>query len=144
MALLPGQPPPQLGAAPPNLGAATQQQGNPGNMAQAISAVRNAVRMLEQALPNIPMGSPLHDDVLKVTQSLSKHMQPGEGGQGLDLQHLMQMVRSQSQQAPMGALQRMFPQRPNSPPAMPGQPPAGGAPPGGPPLMPTGGEAPPG
>lgn len=96
--------------------------------------------MLEQALPNIPMGSPLHDDVLKTITNLGKHMQPGEGGQGMDMQSLLQMARQQAQQQPMSALSRMFPQQPNQPPAMP---PGGGAPgAGGPPVMPTGGPPP--
>lgn len=86
------------------------------------------------------MGSPLHDDLLNAVGKLSKHMGgPGQTGGmgGLDMQSLLQAARQQAQQMPMGALQRMFPQQPNAPPAMPGgggMTPAGptpGGPPGG-------------
>lgn len=114
--------------ARPNIGPVTTPQPNAGAAAAAMQDVQNAVRMLEQALPKIPMGTPLHTEILSATTKLSKHMQPGEGHQGLELQSLLQMARQASQQSPMAALSRMMPQ-PNQAPAMPAAGPGGGAPP---------------
>lgn len=119
----------------------TQPQGNPGNMAAGISAVRNGVQMLQKALGVIPVGSELHGDVLKALTNLSKHMEAGQSATpALDMQQLLQMARGQAQQQPMAALQRMFPQAPNQPPA--GMPTGGGPGGGMPPIMPTGGPPP--
>lgn len=113
--MMPGQAPPQISAAPPNSGPATMPQGNPGNSAAAMLQVRNAVQMLEKALPSIPMGSPLHSKIMKVTSELVKELSQGDENQALQLQSLVQMMRSQSQQQPTAALTRMFPQTPQTP-----------------------------
>ena len=132
----PAAPPPPGGMPPaaPAIGPATLPQGNPGNAAKAMNDVRNAVRMLEEALPKIPMGSPFHEAVMKAAQGLLKHLQPGDGNNGLELQSLLQAAKQQSQGAPMAALMRMG--QPGGgggmPPAMP---PPGGAPGGAPPPM---------
>lgn len=121
--------PPGMPGAKPNIGPVTTPQPASGNAAAAMNDVRNAVTMLEKALPAIPMGSPLHTEILSVTTKLAKHLTPGDGQPGLELQSLLQMARQASQSQPMAALSRLMPQ--------PGQPPAMGAPPG------PGGEAPP-
>ena len=111
------------GSTPPNLGPVASPQPNMGNSVKAMSDVRNAVKMLESALPNIPIGSPLHGEILNSTKALLKHLQPGDGNSGLDLMSLLQMARGASQSQPMQALMKQAPQ-PNAPPAM-----AMGAPP---------------
>jgi hypothetical protein len=128
---IPGQPqlPPSVSPAAQNLGPATAQQGNPGNAAAAMIEVQNAVKMLERALPMIPMGSPLHEKVLKVASELGKAISEGggQGNQALELQSLIQMARQSAQSAPQNALARMFPSQgaAGAPPAMAqgGQPP---------------------
>jgi hypothetical protein len=115
--------------AKPNTGPATSPQPNAGNEAAAMNKVQLALKTLEEALPQIPMGSDLHHEILKITTQLSKKLQPGTGSPGLQMQELLQMARGQAQSAPMQALARM--QAPaDAPPAMPG----GGAPGGGPPM----------
>lgn len=119
---MPGQPPSP--AAPPGAGAAPAappQQQNQGNAAQAMSLVRNALEMLQKALPMIPMGSPQHEALLKAVSTLSKGMEHNEGNKGVDLQSLLQMARQSSQQSPVQALNRMHPD-PTSAPAMPTPP----------------------
>jgi hypothetical protein len=88
--------------------------------------VKNAVEMLQKALPSIPMGTPLHEKVLKVTGELAKELSQTGGGenQALQLQSLVQQLRSQSQQQPLAALSKLYPSQPGSP----AMPPAGGAP----------------
>ncbi len=131
--------PPQLRQPQPGLGAVTQPQGNPGNMAAGISAVRNGVQMLQKALDVIPVGSELHADVLKALTNLSKHMEAGQSATpALDQQQMLMAAKAAAAQQPMNALQRMFPQAPNQPPA--GMPGAGGG--GMPPMMPSGGPPP--
>src|SRR5271170_3416887 len=121
--MMPGQTPPQLAAAPAQSGPGTMPQGNPGNSAAAMMQVRNAVQMLEKALPSIPLGSPLHAKIQKVTTELVKELSQGDENQGLQLQSLVQMMRSQAQQQPMSALSKLMPSSPQSP-ALPA---AGGA-----------------
>ena len=111
-------------AAPGNLGPVTTPQPNMGNSVKAMSDIRNAVKMLESALPNIPMGSPLHAEILNSTKSIIKHLQQGDGSAGLDLMSLLQMARGASQAQPMQALMKAFPNQPNAPPALPVTPPA--------------------
>ena len=114
---LPGQPAPAMAPAPANVGAVSVPQGNQGNQVQAMSLVRNALEMLQKALPMIPMGSPAHADLLKAVASISKHMEHDAGNKGVDLQSLLQMARQASQQSPIQALNRMSP--PTAAPAMP-------------------------
>lgn len=122
MPTAPGQPqmPPTVAPAAAHAGPATMGQGNPGNVASAMMQVKNAVEMLQKALPSIPMGTPLHEKVLKVTSELAKELSQTGGGenQALQLQSLVQQLRSQSQQQPMSALSKLYPSQPSSP-AMP-------------------------
>lgn len=125
---------PGMPQAPTNVGPATAAQAHTGNAAAALPKIRNALTMLQEALPSIPMGTPAHSSVLKAVKDIGAHMEElgTPQNQGMDMQSLIQMMRQQSQQAPQQALQRMYPGQPQGGPAMPGMPP-GGAPPGGPP-----------
>ena len=112
-----GMPP----AAPAGAGPVAKPQGQQGNLAQALSLVRNGLEMFQKALPMIPMGAPQHGDLLKAISLISKHLEQGEGNKGVDLQSLLQMARQASQQSPVQAANRMFP-APNAPPAGPTTP----------------------
>lgn len=119
---LPGQPtPPSISPAPAGVGPVSIPQGNPGNTQAALTKIRNALQMLEQALPEIPMGMPMHTDVLKAVQNLSKHLAEGAESKGLDIQSLIQATKQSAQSAPLAAMQRMFAGGggANSPPALP-------------------------
>jgi hypothetical protein len=122
-----GGPPaaPALAAAKPNLGGPTAPQGNAGNAMAGLGKIKVALQALQDALPSIPMGSPLHTDVLSVAKTLSKHVdQEGQQG-GAPVQSLLAMIQQAKQSAPMAALGRMGGGAPPSP-AMP--PPPGGPP----------------
>src|ERR1700679_2311758 len=121
---VPGQLPPSLAPAQANAGPVAVPQGAQGNTAQALSLVRNGLEMFQKALPMIPMGSPLHADLLKATSSVSKHMEQSAANKGVDVQSLLQMARQNSQQSPLDALNRLHPQPPSAAPAMPTPPPA--------------------
>lgn len=118
----PGLPP---GTQPPrgNVGPVTQPQTNPGNSTAAMLDVRNALQLLQRALPNIPMGSPIHGDILDVVRKLSKHAAE-EGPQSMLNQSLLTMIRERAQNPMAQAMGRMFPGQqggatPPTPPAMP-------------------------
>lgn len=125
---MPGQPPP--GGAPPsppaNVGPVTSPGGNQGNIAHATIMIGNGLQLLQQALGSIPLGSPLHSDIMQSVLKISKHMpdagQGGGGHGGLHAQGLQQALRAQAQQAPQLAAMRQMgggPGTPSGPPAMP-------------------------
>lgn len=106
------------------MGQGTAPSANAGNEAVAMQDVRNAMKLLTRAMPSIPMGSPLHTDVLQTLTKFGKHISAaGENDQGLDAQRLHQMLRQSQQQGPQqAALRAMIQQQ------------GGGA--GAPPVMP--------
>ena len=113
-----------MGQPPANTGPGTAPGANQGNMAAARLDIGNGMKMLQRALPNIPMGSPLHTDILSAVKSISKHMAEEGGGQdgGLHASGMMSAVRQQAAQAPQLAAMRAMgggPSAPTSPPAMP-------------------------
>lgn len=121
--------PPSLGGgAPtpprPNLGGPTQGQTNPGNVAKALIDVKNAAMLIQQALPNIPMGTPLHQDLINIVTKLSKHASEASNDPGLQQQGMLAAMRHAAANPMAAALQRMQ-GPPNAPPAMGGEPPAG-------------------
>ena len=106
----------------PGMGGATGAQGNPGNTVSAIMKVRNAVELLEQALPHIPMGSPLHTKALKIIKEIVEAIPQQEGGMaGPQQTNLLQLLRSNEQSAPQAMLARLSGQPGGQPPAMPQQ-----------------------
>jgi hypothetical protein len=116
-------------APPPgNAGPGTTPGANQGNMAAAKLDIGNGMKMLQRALPNIPMGSPLHTDILQAVGKISKHMaEDGQADGGLHASGMMQMIRQQAAQAPQLAAMRAMgggPGNPAGPPAMPEPPPS--------------------
>lgn len=93
-----------------------------GSMQQGMSGVKVGLEALQKALPHIPMGSKLHQVILKAVAEIGKHMEQ-EGGGGQDpaamIQQLMELARSAKTQPGMAGM-------------MPGAG-AGGAPGGAPP-----------
>lgn len=121
--------PPGMQAPPANLGAHTIPQGNPGNVLQAMQKLQAAAKMITEAIPLIPMDSPLHAATLKVATDLSKHLGEAKSSAQEQIQQLLQAVAAQKQAGQMQTLNRVAPP-PNQPPAMP----APGAPAGGMPM----------
>jgi len=96
-----------------------------GSQQQGMASLKAGLEALQKALPQLPMGSTLHQSVLKAVADIGKHMEKEGGAQGGDtsgvIQQLMEMARSQKMQPNMAA---MMP---------PGAPPAAG---GGAPSLP--------
>lgn len=117
-----------MGAPPANVGPHTIPQNNPGNSKEALVMLTQAAALVGKAIPSVPMGSEMHQKVLKLATDLTKLVgefkevaTKQEQAQML-VQHLMQMRQQGGQ--PAGPM----PQPPNAGPAM--APPGGGAPPG--------------
>jgi len=121
--------PPTIGSA----GAAGPRTGNPGAAADAMTKVREAIHLLEMALPTLAVGSEQHKAVLKMIQDGAKIAPAGQEGQGVQQTALLGLMERAKQMQQMQQLQQ-----PGQ-----GQPPPGGAPggapgcaPGAPPQMP--------
>lgn len=113
--------PSPLTQAPANAGAASMPQGNAGNIQAALVKVKNATKMLEEALPLIPMGTPEHEKIAKMIAELSKGLGKASENPQLEVGSLLQMAKNNAQSAPMAAMSRMFSgqQGAGQPPAMP-------------------------
>jgi len=114
--LPPGMGPQGMTAPPANLGPHTIPQTNPGNIAQAMEKLSGAAQLINEAIPQIPIGTPLHAAILKVATELSKQMGEAKEKAQATAQTLMQSIAAARQNPQMAALQRMAP--PNQPPAM--------------------------
>lgn len=100
--------------------------GNPGAQAHAAQQVKQALIMLETALPNIGLDSPMHSAVRTSINTLAKHLPATAGAdQGIQQSMLRDLALRQQQQSPMlAALQSR-----GAPPGAPGASPSGGSPP---------------
>jgi hypothetical protein len=98
-----------------------------GSGQQGMASLKVGLESLQKALPQLPMGSALHQAVLKAVADIGKHLEK-EGGSGGDqmgaIQQLMEMARAAKTQPNMSAM-------------MPGGAPPTGAPGAGAPPPPT-------
>lgn len=86
--------------------------------------IRNALQMLQRALPNIPMGTPVWKDIYDAVGKLSKHG-GSELPMGLMNQAALRLIRERSQNPLAGQMANMSGAKPDAAPAMP--PPAAAA-----------------
>lgn len=112
--------------APPAGGSpATMPTANAGQQAAGIARLSIAVKVLEETVPLLGVGSEAGKDALKALNTLSKHVPPGSVSPGIEANSAAQIMQRQRQMAPQIAALRA---------AGGGGPPGGGAPPPG---MPT-------
>lgn len=102
----------------------------------ALQKVKVALQALQDALPGVPMGTPIHTKLVSVIKQISQEVEKVQSDPALQIQTLLHMARQAGQQSPIAALQRMYPN--NAPPALPqahaGIPPMPAAAPGAPPM----------
>ena len=91
--------PPQAGG--PILAALSRRQTGPqvsapgpGDNASSITMVTNALGLLQQALPGLPPGSPVHRDALRALNSLSRHVGQGATTSGVQQTQLQDLLRN--------------------------------------------------
>ena len=117
-----GGPLPALTPGPPHAGPAVAPHGAPGNASQGLGKVQVALTALQEALPQIPMGTELHEAVLKAVSTIGKHMTDAQDSPQMKMQNLLSMIQQMRAKQPNAALGAMGA-------------PAGGAPPPAPPMM---------
>ena len=75
-----------------------------------MSKVKLGLEALQTALPTLPMGSQLHNAVLKAIGDISKHMQESPNDSSAVIQQLVQLARQQQQQPQQqSAMRAMMP-----------------------------------
>lgn len=112
--------------ASPNGGPISAPQGNQGNVQAAMAKISSGLKMLQEALPLVPMGNELHTKLLGAVKTIAEAMnKEGESPTTpkLDISSILQMIKQHAQNAPQGAMARMLPAQGAN------QPPATGAPP---------------
>ena len=99
--------PPSLSGQPP-MGASPMAvpTGNPGLAANALVQVREAVRLLEMALPQMPPGTDVHKSVLNAISSVSKHIPASGEVAGVQQTALRDLAQSSQQNAMLTNLMR--------------------------------------
>jgi hypothetical protein len=84
---------------------ARRQQGprtsapGPGDQASSLTMIQNALAMLQTALPGLQPGTPVHRDLLRAVQSLSRHMAQGQPTVGVQQTQLQDMLRNTARNA---------------------------------------------
>src|SRR5262245_43836539 len=98
----------------------------PGDQASSMTMVTNALGLLQQALPGLQPGSPIHRDALRALNSLSRHVGQGAATAGVQQTQLQDLLRNTVRNA---LLQKIMGQQAQGQQGgAPGAP--GGAPPG--------------
>lgn len=99
---MPFAPPMQARQGP--AGPASPPTGNPGLNAAALAQVREAITILEKALPNLQIGSDPHKAVIDSIGKLAKAIPATEAMPGIQTSTLLSLLRDSQQGAPMKAL----------------------------------------
>lgn len=125
----PPAPPPGGG---PIIAALARRQQQPkvsapgmGDQSNSMAMLMQAVAMIQQALPGLPPGSPMHRDALQAATRLSRHANQGQPTAGLQQTQLQDLLRNVVRNA---MLQRIMNQQGNQGPQQAG--PAGNSPAG--------------
>ena len=97
--------PPGMGAPPGNLGGVTIPQSNPGNIKSAMEKLHGAAQLINDAIPSIPLGSEIHEKVLKLATELNKLIGSAKEHHQGTVQTMLQAIQQMKQNPQMGALQ---------------------------------------
>ena len=75
--------------------------------------LQNAAKLVNEALPSVPMGSDIHGDILKIATLFNKVMQHVPENPGAQATSMVQQARQMAQQGPaQAALSKLYPQQP--------------------------------
>jgi hypothetical protein len=81
---------------------------------QSVTAVKVALEALQKSLPGLPMGSELHNAVLKAVAEISKHIEKAQGDPAAMIQQLAQLARAAQSSPQQGAAMRAMPPPPSA------------------------------
>lgn len=101
-----GMPPAQMGQPPMGSSPMSAPTGNPGTNANALAQVREAIKLMEAVLPNLPTGSEPYKAILDSIQKLSKHITPSDENPGIQKTALRGIAQQAEQSQQMQALMR--------------------------------------
>lgn len=101
---------------------AAAPSANLGAAAHSAGQIKQALIMLETALPNVPIDSPLHAAVRTSINALAKHLPAGVGPQseGLQASMMRDIALRQQQMSPMVAAMQNRNMPSGAPSGMPG------------------------
>lgn len=112
--------PPAFSGKPPfGNSPASTVSGNPGLAANALAQVREAVNILQMALPHLPQGSEPWKEVYGAIGKLGKIAPEGAGSPGIQQTTGQDIMAQQKQQAPLIALMRSMANGGQQPGALP-------------------------
>lgn len=97
--------------------------GNPGMAAAAMAQVREAVSILEKALPELPTGSDTHKAVLEALTKLVKHFPASAASPAIQKTTLAGLVQRAQQDQMMNAVRASMAAKGAGPGGPPGAPP---------------------
>lgn len=80
--------------------------GSPGAQADAMAQVREAIKILEQALPKLQTGTDPYKSVLSAIQSISKHVSPSAEVPGVQQTALRDLQQSAGKNAALEQVMR--------------------------------------
>jgi hypothetical protein len=92
---------PPMGNSP-----AAVASGNPGANAGAVAKIREAVKIISQALPELPVGSSMQMAVSKAVTALSKEFPESEAAPGMQQTALRDLAAQAQKQQVLRALMR--------------------------------------
>ena len=76
----------------------------PGNAAGAVAKIRQAIELMQDALPSVPLGSDLHKEVLGAITKLAKHASAGDASPGIQQTAGKTLMQTQQHEAHFQAL----------------------------------------
>ena len=101
---------PAPGGPPGGVGGATTPTPMPGMIHQGMSGVKTALEMLQKSVSELPMGSPLHQKVLKFIADISKELGSNQESGGPDVaQRVASMARQGPNPQAQAAMSKLFP-----------------------------------
>lgn len=119
--------PPQ-GGGPILAALANRQRGpqvsapGPGDQANSMTMLMQAIGLMQQALPGLQPGTPIQQDALKAVQRLSKHVPQGAPGAGVQRTQLEDLLRNIVKNALLQRIMGQQRQGQGGPPGGPDQP----------------------
>lgn len=94
--------------APANAGSATMPQANAGNIQAALTKIKAGTKMLQEALPLIPIGHEKHIKLMKIVSELSKEISEVGDHPQQESASLQAAAQNVAKNAPQAAMAKMF------------------------------------
>lgn len=94
--------------APANAGSAAMPQANAGNVQAALTKIKAGTKMLQEALPLIPIGHEKHIKLVKILSELSKEIAEVGDNPQQEAASLQSAAQNVVKQAPQAQMARMF------------------------------------